>query len=165
MEVKRLKSLDDGTYIFSGGGKCFRARFKKCLTKCLPPIAIIDTPEGGIPIAKLHKGHPVWTRSATGKKLRATVLYVQRIHVGPAHEIIQVKLTDGRMFSASPGHPLATVGTVGQLQPGDFYDFSRVKEVTILRHLYTSTFDILPSGETGIYWADGVALGSTLINQ
>jgi hypothetical protein len=62
----------------------------------------------------------------------------------------------------SPGHPTTDGRTVGRLQAGDFLDDARI--LSIERVLYTgiATYDILPAGDTGAYWANGILLTSTL---
>jgi hypothetical protein len=48
------------------------------------------------------------------------------------------------------------------LQAGDFLDGARI--LSVERVLYTGmvTYDILPAGDTGAYWANGILLASTL---
>jgi hypothetical protein len=50
---------------------------------------------------------------------------------------------------------------VGELRAGDRLDGSRIRVVTEAGYS-GFTYDLLPSGPTGEYFADGVLLGSTL---
>jgi hypothetical protein len=51
---------------------------------------------------------------------------------------------------------------VGDLRPGDAFDGSRVVGATPVPYGGSVTYDLLPSGPTGTYFADGVLLASTL---
>jgi hypothetical protein len=70
-------------------------------------------------------------------------------------------LSDGRTVEASPGHPTADGRHVGELVPGDLLDGSRVRAVERVSYI-GDTWDLLPAGPSGAYWADDVLLGSTL---
>jgi hypothetical protein len=76
--------------------------------------------------------------------------------------MVHVVLDDGRELWASPGHPTADGRALSDLRVGDLLDGARV---TLLEHLPyegIATYDLLPSGDTGLYWADGILMGSTL---
>ena len=51
---------------------------------------------------------------------------------------------------------------MGALAPGDAYDGSTVAAAALVPYGDTATYDLLPAGPTGEYWADGILLGSTL---
>jgi hypothetical protein len=72
-----------------------------------------------------------------------------------------VTLSDGRVVEASPGHPAADGRPVGELKPGDLLDGSHVTAVERIPYV-GDTWDLLPDGQTGTYWANGVLLRSTL---
>ena len=81
----------------------------------------------------------------------------------PAHsELLHLILSDGRDVRVSPGHPTAEGRPVGELRPGDWLDGAQVSRVERFPYGYAHTYDILPAGATGVYWADGILLGSTL---
>ena len=65
-------------------------------------------------------------------------------------------------MDVSPGHPPADGRLVGELVAGDGYDGARVLSAERVAYAGGATFDILPAGATGTYWANGVLLGSTL---
>ena len=71
-------------------------------------------------------------------------------------------LADGRVVRASPGHPLVDGRELGSLRAGDLFDGSRVIAATVERYDVGFTYDLLASGRTGAYVADGVVLASTL---
>jgi hypothetical protein len=73
-------------------------------------------------------------------------------------------LADGRYVEASAGHPTSTGRTVGSLRPGDLLDGSRVIALDSIPYA-GDTWDLLPAGPTGVYWANDVLLASTLRSQ
>jgi hypothetical protein len=75
--------------------------------------------------------------------------------------VVRVTLADGRAVVASPGHPTADGRRVGELNPGDLLDGSRILAIDLLPYA-GDTWDLLPLSSTGEYWANGVLLGSTL---
>lgn len=129
---------------------------------CLGAHTLIDTPRGQVAVEDLHQGDEIWTLDASGERSRAIVLKVARILVPANHKMVYLVLDDGRQLQASPGHPTANGRSLGDLQIGDFLDGGRV--IAIWRILYgqPATYDVLPAGETGVYWANDILLGSTL---
>lgn len=128
---------------------------------CLDAATLIDTPTGPRPITDLRPGDVVWTRSADGGRVAEPVVEVAGVTAPPAHELVRVGLADGRVVSVSPGHPSAEGIPIGTLGVGDRLDGSFV--VSIARVPYAGrTWDLRPAGSTGIYWADGIALQTTL---
>ena len=129
---------------------------------CLARGTRIATPSGEIAVEDLHVGDVVWTVDASGARFAAPLVGIGSTPVPPTHEVVRVTLDDGRVVLASPGHPTNDGRRVGDLAPGDMLDGSRI--LSALREPYAGelTFDILPAGETGAYWANGILLGSTL---
>jgi hypothetical protein len=107
-------------------------------------------------------GMPVWTITASGKRVPGVVIETGKTPVPPEHKMVELILDDGRNLLVSPGHPTVDRRTAADLLTGDFYNGARV--VTSKQVLYGNgfTYDILPSGETGSYWANKILLGSTL---
>ena len=129
---------------------------------CLASDAQIDTPEGPVAVSELYVGMLVWTRDAAGKRVAGVVQQTARVAVPPTHQVVRLRLDDGRELRVSPGHPTADGRRVGELAAGDELDGSRVASVSREAYPDGATFDLLPSGDTGTYWADGILLGSTL---
>jgi hypothetical protein len=48
------------------------------------------------------------------------------------------------------------------LQPGDVLDDAVVLSVSRVAYRGGATYDLLPDGETGFYWANGILMGSTM---
>jgi hypothetical protein len=128
---------------------------------CLAAGASIATPDGAVPVTRLRPGMIVWTLDAAGQRMPAPALLVSHTPAPVGHQVVRLIVTDGRVIEASPGHPTADGRRIGQLRPGDSIDGSWVRSVDLVA--YTGdTWDLLPQGPTGAYWADGVLLGSTL---
>ena len=85
--------------------------------------------------------------------------------VPATHQVVRLALEDGRFVYVSPGHPTADGRRVGDLVAGDLIDGARIASVERAAYGGGATYDILPAGATGTYWANGVLLGSTLRAQ
>lgn len=129
---------------------------------CLVAGTRIDTPAGAIPVEGLREGMPIWTIGGHGERVPATVVRIGRMTAPNNHEVVRLSLDDGRAVTASPGHPLADGRAVGTILVGDTVDGARVRSIEHLPYANGTTYDVLPSGPTGIYWADGVAITSTI---
>ena len=75
---------------------------------------------------------------------------------------MRVVLADGRMLSASAGHPLPDGRLLGSLALGERLDGAEVSSIERLPYSGPATYDLLPAGPTGWYWANGILLASTL---
>ena len=64
--------------------------------------------------------------------------------------------------TVSPGHPTAQGKAIADYQAGDELDGRRITVVDFITYEGGRTYDILPAGNTGFYWANGILLGSTL---
>ncbi len=159
---ERVHDLGDGTYIFKGRRGCFRARYRKCRTKCLAPDTMIATPAGDVRIDELEIGAPVWTRDVDGTRVAGVVLETAAERVRDAHHVAQLELADGRAVTVSLQHPLLGGWRVQDVRTGEAYDGSEVVGLRVFEYTRSHTHDILPSGETGGYWANGIPMRSTL---
>lgn len=129
---------------------------------CLAENTLIATPQGPIPIQQLQKGMAIWTLNEFGDHVSAMLIETAKTPVPSTHQVIHLTLDDGREIFASPGHPTADNRTAGDLSIGDLLDGGRVVTATKVRYQKGFTYDILPAGVTGLYWANGILLGSTL---
>lgn len=132
---------------------------------CLGAGTLIDTPRGAVAVENLMIGDLVWTMNGEGERVSAKVLNLGNVRVPATHHVIHVKLSDGRELYASPGHPTADGRLLGDLKVGDLLDGAYVTLTRPLPYKGIATYDLLPSGETGFYWANGILMGSTLAKR
>lgn len=160
-----LFSLGDGTHIYRGRGKgpaCFRGRRKqRCNVRCLPGNSLIDGPLGPVAVRDLKKGALVWSFDNAGNRVALPIKAVSSVYAGSKHKIVRVILSDGRELRASGLHPTAAERLI-DVRPGDQLDGAFVVKIEEVTLDGVRTFDLLPSGPTGLYIADGVIVGSTL---
>ena len=76
--------------------------------------------------------------------------------------MVHLVLADGRELLVSPGHRTADGRAVGALELGDPLDGSTITRWELVPYAGDRTYDLLPAGVTGHYWANGIALSSTL---
>ena len=129
---------------------------------CLARGSRIATPTGEVAVESIRVGTIVWTQDAEGRRRAAPVVRIGRTATPAAHEIIRLRLADGRTLEASPGHPLRDGRRVADVRRGDRVDGSVVVAAARRPYGIDETFDLLPAGETGVYWANGILVGSTL---
>lgn len=129
---------------------------------CLARGVMIDTPLGPVVVEALRAGDLVWTVDATGSRVIAPLLSVGSTAVPAGHRVVELALADGRRLFVSPGHELADGRRAGELAVGDEVDGSTVTSAGLIDYSGGRTFDLLPAGETGFYWAEGILLASTL---
>jgi hypothetical protein len=134
----------------------------ECHLKCLPAAARIATPGGDVRVDRLSVGDAVWTADAAGRRVAGRVLVVSSLPVTGRHRIVELTLADGRTVRASGGHPDARGTALSDLATGDLLDGVAIRAIRGVPYDGTHTWDLLPSGPTGTYWADGILLGSTL---
>ena len=148
-------TVNDSGAIFSkgGGGIC---------PVCLSGHTLIDTPVGAVNIKELKDGMPIWTLDNFGHKQSAIILKTGKMFAPSTHKMVQVVLDHERELYASPRHPTADGRLLGELKVGDVLDGATITSVTLVPYDENYTYDILPSGPTGFYWANGILVGSTL---
>lgn len=129
---------------------------------CLAKGTLIDTPSGEVPVEQLQTGTSVWTLDASGKRVAEPIVQTVSTPVPQSFVILKITLADGRVVSASPGHPSATRRALGDYSVGDVLDGSTIVSIEHVAYTAGATYDILPAGATGVYWANGVLLLSTL---
>jgi hypothetical protein len=129
---------------------------------CLARGTRIATPNGELAVEDLRVGDVVWTIDARGVPVAAPLIETGSVPVPVTHRLVHLRLSDGRSVDVSPRHPLADGRTVGDLRPADLYDGAAVVSAELAPYEGGATFDVLPAGPKGLYWANGVLLGSTL---
>src|SRR5262249_30711437 len=129
---------------------------------CLAIGTRIDTPDGPRAVETLRLGDPVWTLDATGLRVAGTVIALGSTPAPTGHQVVRLRLGDGRTVTASPGHPLPDGRRLGDLRVGDVVDGSLVVSADLIPYAGHDTYDLVASGPTGVYLAGGIPLGSTL---
>ncbi|HEV8468763.1 MAG TPA: Hint domain-containing protein [Candidatus Limnocylindria bacterium] len=129
---------------------------------CLARGTRIATPRGDVAVEDLRAGDVVWTLDGSGARIATALVEIGSTPVPATHQVVHLVLSDGRTVDVSPGHPTADGRRVGELVGGDDYDGAGILSSERVSYGGGSTFDILPAGATGFYWANGVLLSSTL---
>jgi hypothetical protein len=132
---------------------------------CLAAGTPIDTPRGAVRVEELRIGDPVWTQDEAGRRVAASILEIGSVRVPATHQMILILLDDGRELKASPGHPTANALRLGDLQIGNSLDGARILHIEYVPYHGRYTYDILPSGSTGFYWANEILIASTLAGR
>ena len=129
---------------------------------CLTKGTLIDTPSGPVPVEQLCEGMAIWTVGDSGRRIAAAVVETAMIPVPSLFQAVMVGLNDGRSVTAAWRHPTAEGRALGEYHAGDALDGALVIVVERVIYKGGATYDLLPSGSTGLYWANGILLKSTL---
>jgi hypothetical protein len=129
---------------------------------CLAASTVIATPAGSIRVVDVRIGTVVWTQAADGSRVAVPVVEVGSMVAPAGHRMVHLVLADGRQLLASPGHRSADGRAMGDLRTGDSLDGSAVIRWELVPYAGDRTYDLLPAGATGHYWANGILLASTL---
>lgn len=129
---------------------------------CLAAGTLIDTPRGVVSVELLQVGDQVWTMNEAGERVTTAILQIGSVRVPATYQVIHLVLSDGRELWASPGHPTADRRRLDDLKVGDVLDGVRVTLFEREPYRGNITYDLLPAGSTGFYWANGILMGSTL---
>jgi len=129
---------------------------------CLAASTLVSTPNGPVRVTDIRPGMTVWTEDAAGKRIAAAVIDVGSTQVPAGHLMVHVTLADGRELLVSPGHRTGDGRQAGTLKVGDSLDGSVVTLWQLVPYSGDRTYDLLPAGPTGRYWAGGILMSSTL---
>jgi hypothetical protein len=129
---------------------------------CLAASTLIDTPGGAVRVIDIQPGMLVWTTTLDGRRVAAAVQEIGSTPVPTGHLMVHLVLADSRELLVSPGHRTADGRPLGTLAVGDRLDGSSIKLWELVPYSGDRTYDLLPVGPTGSYWANGILLSSTL---
>jgi hypothetical protein len=129
---------------------------------CLAAATVIATPNGPVRVTDIRLGMAVWTAAADGTRVVAAVVATGSMDVPAGHLMVHLVLADGRELLASPGHRTADGRQLGALAVGDSLDGATIRRWELTPYLGDRTYDLLPAGPSGTYWANGIRLSSTL---
>jgi len=128
---------------------------------CTSPNTAIATPSGERAISELKVGDLVYSVHH-GKLVTVPVILVNRVPVTGLHHMVEVRLSTGRVLSISPSHPTADGRTFADLSRGEALDGVALESVRRVPYTEAYTYDILPDSDSGMYFAGGVLIGTTL---
>lgn len=128
--------------------------------RCAAPWTPIDTPAGPRAIAELHAGDLVYSLDA-GRVVTVPIERTNRVEVTD-HRATELVFDDGTRLLISSEHPLADGRELGALVAGDTLGPRRVVSARMVHYPYGGTYDIRPATPSGVYFSNGVPLGSTL---
>jgi hypothetical protein len=129
---------------------------------CLAASTEIATPNGPVRVTDVRVGTIVWTQAADGSRIAAPVIEIGSMPAPIAHRMVHLVLSDGRELLVSPGHKTSDGRALGLLKIGDELDGSTITDWELVPYAGDRTYDLLPAGATGRYWANGILLASTL---
>lgn len=129
---------------------------------CLAASTLISTPNGDVRVTDVKPGLVVWTAGVDGTRIAARVLEVGSTKAPASHRMVHLVLADGRELLASPGHRTSDGRPLGSLAAGDAVDGSTITHWEMVPYAGDRTYDLLPAGADGTYWANGILLSSTL---
>ena len=129
---------------------------------CLAASTTIATPTGPVRVTEVRVGTIVWTQAADGSRVAAPVVEVGSMEAPPGHRMVHLVLADGRELLVSPGHQTTDGRQAGDLRVGDQLDGATITTWELVPYAGGRTYDLLPAGATGHYWADGILMSSTL---
>jgi hypothetical protein len=132
---------------------------------CLTRGTLIATPDGQVPVEEIAPGMTVWSADQSRRRVAAEVIDTASTPVPRPFLMAKVTLSDGRTIVASPGHPTLGWRPLGDYRVGEALDGALVASVERVPYEAGVTYDILPSGPTGEYRANGVWLKSTLVRR
>ena len=156
-----VQDLGDGTVVYEDtAGNYFRGNVNRC--RCLHPETMIETENGKLPVNQIKENDRVWTLNASGEKELQPVILVNQVDVPETHLLLSIHLANGNEMLVSPLHPDTKGNPLNTYQVGDLLFGIEILSIEIVPAQTESTWDILPSGATGTYFIDGVAIGSTL---
>ena len=129
---------------------------------CLSRGTLIAAPGGDIPVEGVSPGDLVWSLDKQGSRSAVRVERVSRTRVPDGFRILAITLEDGRRLLAGSSHPSASGKPLGAFLPGEILDGAVILSMESIPYAFPETFDMLPAGPSGLYWANGILLMSTL---
>ena len=142
-------------------GRFSEIKLEACLyCVCASPETPIATPQGDTSIDELKVGDLVYSIHQ-GQIVVVPIARTNRVAVR-AHRVVRVLIATGTTLEISPGHPTADGRTFGELRAGDQLGGVTIIAAELVTFSHDHTCDILPASDSGVYFAGGVAVGSTL---
>lgn len=154
--------LSDSTFIFQVNDSTFIRGIPFDLCRCLPAETMISTPRGDQAISSLTLGEEIYTKTIAGNIEIQPIIQLNRVPASTDHKLLHIRLADGREIDLTPEHPAENGVSLDTWEIGDELAGSTVISKEYRDFSGTETWDLLPAGETGVYQANKVWMGSTL---
>jgi len=145
------------------GYSCKLKGYEQICPICLASNTQIATPRGEINVKDIRAGMSVWSLNEKGERVASRVIRVTKTPVPSMHKVVHLILSDGREVWVSPNHPAANGKLAGELKEGEAYDEAQITSAELVPYWDSATYDILPDSASGLYWANGILLKSTLV--
>jgi len=171
-----IRELGTNIFLYVIGGEFVIGPSNSC--RCLPKTTRILTSQGEEQIDNIQIGDSVYTLNNIDGKILVPILQVNKVVVQKNYILTKITLEDGRSIQASPKHPIPIKINYARssrnqyeellfsdIKKGDHIDNSRVVSIEFVNYNGGFTYDILPAGESGYYWAEGILVGSTLFHN
>lgn len=127
---------------------------------CASPDTPVETPSGPRAIADLVVGDLVYTIDA-GERVARPVVEAARVRVHD-HRVHRLTLANGAAVEMSAGHPTVDGRVFADLRAGDVLGEIPIERAEEIPYEFAYTHDVLPDSDTGFYFVNGAAVGSTL---
>ena len=171
-----IRKLGPNEYLYIINGEYIIGPRNNC--RCMPNTIRILTSQGEKQIDNIQIGDSVYTFNNNDGKILAPIIQVNKIPVHCGYTMIKITLENGKSIQASLNHPIPIernyasssgnqyeVLLFSDIKKGDHIGNSIVVSIEFVNYNGGFTYDILPAGESGYYWADGVLVGSTLFQN
>lgn len=144
------------------GYSCQLKGYQRACPICLASNTAISTPHEEINVRAIKAGMKVWSVGENREKVESTVIKIAKTLAPSTHNVMHLVFSDGRELWVSPDHSTADGKLVSDLKVGGFYDGAEITVAELVSYWDNATYDILPDTASGLYWANGVLLKSTL---
>ncbi len=157
-----IKDLKDGTFVYRHWSTAEEFRGNRNTCKCLSEGSMIYTEKGLEKVESLQKGDKIMTIHR-GKKMLQPIITVNKVKVNGNHQMAKISFVSGEHILVSNKHPQKDYQSNFEfVRVGDLIDGRRVKTIEYVKYDKEYTYDILPKGSSGVYWVNGICMGSTL---
>jgi hypothetical protein len=128
--------------------------------------APVATPRGEVPLRRIRLGDEVFTYDR-GQVVVTRVLATER-HEAPPIDFLRVVLRNGESFLTLPHHPFPDGGCAaefaqylgaGIVLPPAYFGITKLESAGKVEG---RVYEILPGGDTGIYWVKGIPMASAI---
>lgn len=129
---------------------------------CLSKGTMILTSEGLREVEKVKVGDRVYSVNKSGKKVLRSIINTAKVKAGNNHKMLFIELANGISIKMSVEHPDKNgLPMIEAVKKGELNGIE-IKDISLVSYMNRYTYDLLTDGENGVYFANGILLGSTL---